>query len=50
MPPIGSPRGRRHVQLGWTYVLQDTPVKKGSEVCLCARVLGVWIMNPLKTV
>mmetsp|Transcript_7688 Transcript_7688/g.14295 ORF Transcript_7688/g.14295 Transcript_7688/m.14295 type:complete len:199 (-) Transcript_7688:1551-2147(-) len=40
----------RQVQLGWTSVLPDTPVKKGAEVCLCARVLGVWIMNPLKTV
>ena len=40
----------RHVQLGWTSVLPDTPVKKGSNVCLNSRVFGVWIMNPLKTV
>jgi uncharacterized protein (UPF0548 family) len=40
-----------HVNLlGWTSVLPDTAVKTGSEFCLNARVLGVWIMNPLKTV
>ena len=28
-----------HVQLGWTTVVPDAPVKKGSDVCLCARLL-----------
>ena len=42
-----------HVQLGWTTVVPDAPVKKGSDVCLCARLLpliGAWVMNPLNTV
>jgi len=40
----------RHVKLGWTSVSPDIPIKKGADVCLCANLLGLWIMNPLKTV
>ena len=34
----------------WTFVQPSTPARPGSPVCLSARVLGVWVKNPLKTV
>ncbi|QDZ19875.1 DUF1990 domain-containing protein [Chloropicon primus] len=39
-----------HVKLGWTAVVPDAPPKRGSDFCICARVLGIWITNPLNTV
>ena len=39
-----------HFQLGWSEVDESTGSAPGSDVCVCARVFGVWIRNPLKVV
>lgn len=40
----------KHFQLGWSEVAPGTGATRGDPVCVCARVLGVWIRNPLQVV
>ena len=39
-----------HFQLGWSEVDAGTGTMRGDAVCVCARVAGVWIRNPLRVV
>jgi len=36
--------------LGWTSVSERTGTATGDGVCVCARVAGVWMANPLQVV
>tara|TARA_B110000977_G_scaffold199990_1_gene289006 strand:- start:1758 stop:2447 length:690 start_codon:yes stop_codon:yes gene_type:complete len=40
----------KHFQLGWSTVDESTGTTKGSPVCVCANILGIWIRNPLEIV
>ena len=40
-----------HFQLGWTEVDPEiSGTRVGDKVCVCARILGIWIRNPLQIV